>query len=154
MFNPGINTVRLDALTLTSHNPSWTSEIDRFEYRPNPGNVLAPGSSQDVRLNRILLKANGNQSAWSYRWALNWNYTYWRPNAPGLPLGAGDVTDSDGLTVSSRGVRGNGDSPRQPTVSPDVTSSPRADGTLRDGSEAGDLLTIDRQTREIRIVIR
>ena len=47
MFNPGINTVRLDALTLTSHNPSWTSEIDRFEYRPNPGNVLAPRTSQE-----------------------------------------------------------------------------------------------------------
>ena len=28
MFNSGINTVRLDSLTVTSHNPNWTSEIE------------------------------------------------------------------------------------------------------------------------------
>jgi len=155
MFNPGINTVRLDALTLTSHNPSWTSEIDRFEYRPNPGNVLAPRSSQDVRLNRILLRANGNLWAWSYRWALQWSYTYWRPAAPGFPLGAMDATESEGLTVAARDVRGSGDSQGQPTGTPNVAGSPVGmDGSARDGSAAGDLLTIDRQTREIKIVIR
>jgi thermitase len=154
MFNPGINTVRLDALTLTSHNPSWTAEIDRFEYRPNPGNVLAPRSSQDVRLNRILLRANGNQAAWSYRWALNWSYTYWRPGAPGFPLDASEATESEGLAVTSQGVRGSGNSPQQPAAVPNGAGMQQTGTMPADGVAGGDLLTIDRQTREIRIVIR
>ncbi len=154
MYNPGINTVRLDALTLTSHNPTWTAEIDRFEYRPNPGNVLAPRSSQDVRLNRILLKANGNQSAWSYRWSLNWNYTYWRPAAPGFPLGASEAAESQGLTVTGRSVRGGGDSSQQTAGVPDVAGTVPPGAMPRDGNDRADLVTIDRQTREIRIVIR
>jgi thermitase len=153
MFNPGINTVRLDALTLTSHNPSWTSEIDRLEYRPNPGNVLAPRTSQDVRLNRILLRANGNQWSWSYRWALNWNYTYWRPSAPGFPLASMEEAESQGLAVKSQSVRGSGDSPTRPAGTPDTARVPAGAG-IQDGNERGDLLTIDRETREIRIVIR
>ena len=153
MFNPGINTVRLDALTLTSHNPSWTAEIDRFEYRPNPGNVLAPRSSQDVRLNRILLRANGNQSAWSYRWALGWSYTYWRPAAPGFPLAATDAAESEGLTVTSQSVRGSGNSAQQQSALPDGAGQ-QAGAMPQNGGQGGDLLTIDRQTREIRIVIR
>ena len=154
MFNPGINTVRLDALTLTSHNPTWTAEIDRFEYRPNPGNVLAPRSSQDVRLNRILLRANGNQSAWSYRWALNWNYTYWRPGAPGFPLAAMEAAESEGLTVTSQSVRGSGNSPQQQSALPNGGGAEGAGVARSEGALGGDLLTIDRQTREIRIVIR
>jgi len=151
MFNPGINTVRLDALTFTSHNPTWTAEIDRFEYRPSPGSVLAPRSGQDVRLNRILLKANGNQAAWSYRWALGWSYTYWRPAAPGLALGASEAAESEGLAVTSQSIRGGSDSLQQPAASPDAPGMQRPGASPRDGS---DLLTIDRQTREIRIVIR
>ena len=153
MFNPGINTVRLDALTLTSHNPTWTAEIDRFEYRPNPGNVLAPRSSQDVRLNRVLLRANGNQAAWSYRWALNWSYTYWRPTAPGFPLAASEAAESEGLAVTSQSVRGGANSPQQPTAAPDGAGVLQT-GAMPQSSGQGDLLTIDRQTREIRIVIR
>ena len=84
LYNSGINTVRLDSFTLTSHSPDWSTEIDRFEYRPNPGNVMLPRAGQDMRLNRVLLKANGTPASWSYRWAANWTYTFWRPSAPGF----------------------------------------------------------------------
>ncbi len=161
MFNPGINTVRLDALTLTSHTPSWTAEIDRFEYRPNPGNVLAPRSGQDVRHNGILLKANGNQQSWSYRWALNWTYTFWRPSAPAFALAPieGAAFEAAGRTLTSRGVRGGADSPRVQPASPDSApgsaTAPALPTTGGNGAfAAGDLVSIDRQTRAITIVIR
>jgi hypothetical protein len=162
MYNPGINTVRLDALTLTSHNPTWTAEIDRFEYRPNPGNVLAPRTDQDVRFNKILLKANGNQSAWSYRWALNWSYTFWRPTAPGFPLVASEaISEASGVRVNANPVKGgrdgqstNGEGSAPAQVS-DRTGYqglvPNGDG-LAVGS--GDVITVDRQTRAITIVVR
>jgi subtilisin family serine protease len=148
MFNPGINTVRLDGLTLTSHNPTWTSEIDRFEYRPNPGNVLAPRSGQDVRFNRILLKANGNQGSWSHRWALNWSYTFWRPNSPSFPFAADPALGSGpGTPGEPRQVRGS-DEGRSP-------NGQSADaGTAEAAAAAGDTVTVDRQARSVTVVIR
>jgi len=180
MFNPGINTVRLDSLTLTSHNPNWTSEIDRAEYRPNPGNVLAPRSGQDVRLNRLLLKANGNQLAWSYRWALNWTYTYWRPAAPVFPLSAAPqltLNEGDGRTMTVPEVRGGGDSAAQsPQMAmaglgaesrPGYMSGPAGSAQSAQSMQAmtgmgapfgdlrhGDLIAVDRQTKTVTIVIR
>jgi hypothetical protein len=157
MHNPGINTVRLDSLTLTSHTPDWAGEVDRFEYRPNPGNVLAPRASQDVRLNRILLRANGTSASWSYRWHLGWTYTFWRPSAPGLPL-APDAA-GEGRSITSWGVRGEGGSagvaPGTPTDAP-PPAQPVADGAVATatGEAAGDLVTVDRRTRAITIVVR
>lgn len=151
MYNPGINTVRLDALTVTSHNPTWTAEIDRFEYRPNPGNVLAPFTNQDVRFNGILLKANGNQSAWSYRWALNWSYTFWRPSAPGLPLtAAASADESSGMRVNADPVKGS----REGTAP--TGAAPGTGGHLAPLAQdaQGDSITVDRQTRQITIVVR
>ena len=115
MYNPGINSVRLDALTVTSHSPDWSAEIDRLEYRPNPAGIMAPCSGQDLRLNGILLEANGNQNSWSYRWALNWSYTVWRPSAAAFPLGAAEPrqTEAGGQQSQSRTVRGGADLRRQ-----------------------------------------
>lgn len=157
MYNPGINTVRLDSLTLTSHNPSWTAEVDRFEYRPNPGNVLAPRSGQDVRLRRILLKANGNESSWSYRWALNWTYTFWRPTAPALPLAALEPLEAEGRTVKGREVRGGRNAPRprrdgerEPT---ELSSTGMPNGREPARELVGDRLTLDREARKLTIVL-
>jgi len=155
MYNPGINSVRLDALTVTSHNPTWTAEIDRFEYRPNPGGVMAPRSGQDVRLNRILLKANGNQASWSYRWALSWSYTFWRPGAPVFPLaGESPLVESEGRKVNSDLVRGGADKSQAESV-PSTNGS--LAGSLYGASgetAAGDTITVDRQSKTITIVIR
>jgi thermitase len=156
MYNPGINTVRLDSLTLTSHNPSWTAEIDRFEYRPNPGNVLAPRSGQDVRLRRILLKANGNQSGWSYRWALNWTYTFWRPTGPALPLAAHEPLEAEGRTVQAGEVRsGRNSQPRREAERDGVEVTPAiaTNGAEPSGEPAGDRLTVDREQRRLTIVL-
>ena len=161
MYNPGINTVRLDALTLTSHNPNWTTEIDRFEYRPNPGGTMAPRSGQDVRLNRILLKANGNQLSWSYRWSLQWAYTYWRPTAQAFPLGAEPpVSDADARSITAAPVRGGKDS-LQANVPAEGQGAlaPRAGAGLSPYSglatgDAGDSILIDRQSKTITVVIR
>ena len=161
MYNPGINTVRLDALTLTSHNPTWTTEIDRFEYRPNPGGTMAPRSGQDVRLNRILLKANGNQFSWSYRWSLQWAYTYWRPAAQAFPLGAEPpVSDSDARSVTAAPVRGGKDSVQanvpaesQGALAPRAGAGLSPHGGLATG-DAGDSILIDRQSKTITVVIR
>jgi thermitase len=145
MYNPGINTVRLDSVTLTSHNAAGTAEIDRFEYRPNPGNVLAPRSGQDVRLNRVLLKANGNQASHSYRWNINWTYTFWRPSAPNLPLGASEPTDVAGTTATGS-VSGGGEA----GAAGRLDSEPAAELGL-DLSGDGDRLTLDRERRKLTI---
>jgi thermitase len=105
LHNPGINTVRVDSFTLTSHTADWSSEIDRFEYRPDPGNVLLPRSGQAVRFNRLLLKANGTPGSWSYRWSASWTYTFWRPSAPGFPLSTGTVS----LDEAMAGPQGSGE---------------------------------------------
>jgi thermitase len=155
MYNPGINTVRLDALTLTSHNPTWTAEIDSFEYRPNPGNVLAPRSGQDVRLRRILLKANGNQSSWSYRWALSWTYTFWRPTAPAFPLAAQEPLGAEGRTVRADEVRGGRNSPQRREAEREAGELLPAmtNGAEPTGEHGGDRLTLDREARRLTIVL-
>jgi thermitase len=146
IYNPGINTVRLDALRFRSYNPSWTAEIDRFDYLPNPGSVLAPRTSQDVRLNHILLKANGNQSAWSYRWAANWSYTFWRPAGPSFPLEALDITQG-GVRAEFEMLKGGEEGGTSQFTPPLETPAT----TL---AFNGDSVVVDRQTRSITITIR
>ena len=105
LFNPGINTVRVDSFTLRSLTPDGSQEIDRFEYRPAHGPVLLPRSGQDVRFDGVLLRANGTPASWSYRWASSWTYTFWRPSAPGFPLAADRVS----LDAAMAGPAGRGD---------------------------------------------
>lgn len=159
MFNPGINSVRLDALTVTSHTPDWSGEIDRLEYRPNPGGTMAPRSGQDMRLNGILLKANGNQSAWSYRWALNWAYTFWRPSAAAFPLAAGLAqAEPASQQATGRTVRGGADlrriaSPAEESRQGTMPANGSQALTRGDGAQ-GDTIAIDRLSKSITIVIR
>jgi thermitase len=89
IYNSGINRVRLNNVVLRSFTPDWATELDRIEFTPNPGGIMEPFTGQDVKLNNILLKANGNQSAWSYRWGLSYSYTFWRPTLPATPLELG-----------------------------------------------------------------
>jgi hypothetical protein len=159
MYNPGINSVRLDSLTLTSHNPSWTAEIDRFEYRPNPGGIMLPRSGQDVRLNSILLKANGNILSWSYRWSLQWSYTFWRPAAPTFPLSAQPAfNESEGRTITATPVRGQKSGTSRSTTEDASRQLPvRMDagmGALQASGIESDSITIDRQNKTITVVIR
>jgi hypothetical protein len=144
VYNSGINTVRLDSLTLTSHSADWSAEIDRVENLPNPGGTMAPG--QDVLLKNVLLKANGTEASWSYRWSINWTYTFWRPSAPGVPLAA--PASAGGRTEKSNQVRGGADKQVQPGA--DFNLAP----TTSDNGAQGDTITVDRQTRAITIVIR
>lgn len=150
LYNPGINTIRLDSFTLTSHSPDWTQEIDRIEYRPNPGNVLAPRAGQDVRFNRVLLKANGTPAAWSYRWSASWSYTFWRPSAPGLPL-AVNATAGPGLAVngSARGgadlgsaAPGSSGAPAPASASEPAGANGTGDGAVALTIDAGRSITI------------
>jgi hypothetical protein len=129
--------------------------LDRFEYRPNPGNVLAPRTSQDVRCNKVLLKAVGNQSSWSFQWALNWSYTFWRPSAPGLPLAAPEeITQSGGVRAEAgRPIKGSRSGGSQPTGGAEHSSSNGQPG-LSYPSEAGDVVAVDRQSKTITIVVR
>jgi len=152
IYNPGINTIRLNSLKIASHNPTWTGEVDRFDYAPNPGNVLAPRTTQDVRFNNVLLRANGTRASWSYRWSINWTYTYWRPGAPIFPLSSVEP-DTLALGPGSTGDAGHAEGGR--------------DGATRTATDAGDMLSataaapaggdsvvIDRQSRSISVVIR
>ena len=141
MYNPGINSVRLDGLTLTSHDAAGGGEIDRFEYRPNPGNVLAARSGQDVRLRRILLKANGNRASYSYRWNVGWSYTFWRPSAPATPLSAPAGAGAPGTGSAEGGASGSG---------PAVTPVP-AIGARDAAAPDGDRVVLDRGDRRLTI---
>lgn len=158
IYNPGINTVRLNSLTFRSHSPSGAT-LDRFEYRPNPGVVMAPRTNQEVRFNRVLLPANGNRSSWSYRWTMNWGYTYWRPSVPVLPLAAGApqedheiLLDANGTTASSTMVEGqeNGGEAREHDASVNG-ASPAVDLSA---TTKGDTITVDRESRSITVVVR
>ncbi len=84
-YNPGINSVRLDWVALTSNSSDWSRELDSCECNLNPGGVMEPFTSQDVRFNKILLKAHGNRSGWAGNWRLHYSYTYWRPALPATP---------------------------------------------------------------------
>lgn len=154
MYNPGINSVRLDALTITSHSPDWSTEVDRLEYRPNPGGLMRPRSSDDVRLNNVLLRANGNQSSWSYRWNLAWSYTYWQPSAPGLPLDAGQpASDAQERTVRGPGARGGSEAGSPSTAESGPGARVGAPGNGAD-QQTGDTVTVERESRAITIVVR
>ncbi|RUR79119.1 hypothetical protein PCC6912_32930 [Chlorogloeopsis fritschii PCC 6912] len=157
MYNSGINTVRLDGLNLISHSPDWNTEIDRFEYRPNPGGIMVPRADHDLRFNQILLKANGNQSSWSYSWSMNWWYTYWRPNSPGLPMSVGELTEAAGVKVMATTVRGSGAfvQPSQPKEA--VLGNTLLDNTavmLNSNGQVGESLVIDLQNKTITIALR
>lgn len=151
IYNPGINTIRLDSLTFHSHNASGTTEIDRFEYMPNPGNVFAPRTTQDVRLNGVLLKANGTQASWSYRWSANWTYTFWRPAAPSLPLAPPDL--SQGGVQSAGRVLNGSDQGGEPLSAPGL-SVQNGNGHYPRVNDHGDSVVVDRQSRAITITIR
>lgn len=86
IYNSGINRVRINSILLRSFTADWATEIDRIECLPNPGGIMEPFTGNDVRINNILLKANGNQSSWSYRWAVSYGYTFWRPTLPASAL--------------------------------------------------------------------
>lgn len=86
VYNSGINRVRLNNVVLRSFTPDWATEVDRIEFTPNPGGIMEPFTGQDVQINNILLKANGNQNAWSYRYGLSYSYTFWRPTLPAATL--------------------------------------------------------------------
>jgi subtilisin family serine protease len=151
IYNPGINTVRINGLTFTSFNPTRTAEIDRFVYQPNPGSVLAPRSGEDVRLNGILLKANGNQSAWNYQWGASWGYTFWRPSSPGFPLSPTEVDAQGGVTVNSAKTVTGGDSGGTGTL---PSTNGNSGAMLSPADMNGDSVMVDRQSRSITIVIR
>ncbi len=164
MYNPGINTVRLDSLTMRSFTSNWATEIDRWEYRPQPGNVLRSRTGDDVRFRRILLKANGNRASYTYRWSLNWTYTFWRPTAPGFALGANaDVlADAQAQQVTAPPVRGSGgtgaEAGAQPSDGPaEAYPTPVVANGHNPGFQAevaGDSITIDRASKSITVVVR
>jgi len=104
LYNSGLNRVRVNGFNIRSFGPTG-AEIDRFEYHANPGGIMLPGlapgggSGHDLRVQGVLLKANGNSSRWSYSWRANWGYTYWRPSsavtspAEALEAGAAEVEE-------------------------------------------------------------
>jgi hypothetical protein len=94
-----------------------------------------------VRLRRILLKANGNRAAHSFRWNINWTYTFWRPSSPAMGLAATDVGGAS-ATGSARG----GSSGTGPAVSP-ATPLDASEGGERDG----DRVVLDRDHRRLTI---
>lgn len=87
LYNSGLNRIRVNSFSLRSYDPSGT-EIDRFEFVPDPGGIMQPGlttrggSGDDLRFDGLLLKAHGTRRRWRYRWRANWSYTYWRPRSP------------------------------------------------------------------------
>ncbi|MBW4632195.1 MAG: S8 family serine peptidase [Iphinoe sp. HA4291-MV1] len=152
LFNPSINSVRLDSLNVTSHNDDWTAEIDRFEYRPNPGGIMEPFTGQDVLFNGILLKANGTESGWSYRWSLSWTYTFWRPNAPGVPLSANTaLAESAGTKVTAKSAKGGATMPQSDSLRKNATAMIHTNGA---NGVLDDSIVVERQSRTITIVIR
>lgn len=112
VYNSGINTIRLNRLSAFSYGPD-DAVLDRFDYQPNPGNVMDPRSGQEVMFRNVLLRANGNAASWSFRWHVNWGYTFWRPSAPVFPLGAGsspaiaDLSEATAQTGHSFSVEGS-----------------------------------------------
>ncbi|MFP2906733.1 S8 family peptidase [Pyxidicoccus sp. 3LFB2] len=173
VFNPGINSVRLDELVLMSQGPD-NAELDRFQFKATPSGTMAPRSGNELLLNNILLRAHGDASAWSYRWSLGWSYTFWRPGAPLFSRGsvAPDLSETNGRKVPLTMVgQGSGDMPRgsrgmgmneRPESREAMRYAPM--GATRDmsamrheapvGSETGDTVTIDRHSKTLTIVIR
>jgi thermitase len=159
IYNSGINTVRLSSVTLRSLNPSGT-EIDRFEYRPSPGGTMLPRAGHGVNFPRILLRANGRRASWSYRYTINWSYTFWRPSTPGLPLstmaepqGAAEEGITRELTGSDAG--GEATPALRPGLRGRLGAAPHnGHARAEEPGSPGDSISIDRETRAITIVIR
>lgn len=149
IYNPGINTVRLNSLTFRSH-ASNGAVLDEFTFSGNPGPVMTARSGHDVRFTNVLLRANGNKSRWSTKWSASWGYTYWRPGAPLHPLGAMEpvsevIEESQGTNETVQTIEGSdagysSASVAMPTQAPDTP--------------AGDTVTVERQSRTITIVVR
>ncbi|OUC12317.1 MAG: hypothetical protein B0A82_22835 [Alkalinema sp. CACIAM 70d] len=160
IFNPSLNTVRLDSVTLTSHTDDWSTEIDRFEYRPNPGNMLDPMMNQDVKFNTLLLKANGSESqGWSYRWSINWTYTFWRPGSARTAMNVQPsqiaMNEANGTKVNGQVIRGgNAGAGTKEAVNHTPTPVVNNQTEVTNSDGLGDTLTIDRQSKTITIVIR
>ncbi len=155
MYNSGINTVRLNNLIFRSHSPSGTM-LDRFEYRPDPGVVMQPRSSHQVRFNRLLLPANGNKSSWSYRWTMNWGYTYWRPSSPVFPLSTDAMAEGD-LPPEAIGTTASSDTVEGRSEGEEASEGARTNGAVPQTYSAavpGDLITVDRESRTITVVVK
>ncbi|MCW4464576.1 S8 family serine peptidase [Glutamicibacter sp. MNS18] len=153
MYNPGINTIRLNGLTFRSHGTNGTV-IDQFGFTGNPGPVMLARSGNDVRFTNVLLKANGNRSSWSYSWSANWGYTFWRPGAPLFPLGAeqpvvaGPLDESQGTSDNSQTVTGE-DRGTSQTTEPVVDTNGMPNGQVE-----GDHISVNRADKSITIVLR
>lgn len=157
-YNPGINSVRLDSLSLSSHTDDWTAEVDRFEYSGNPGGIMSPRSGNDFRLDNILLKANGTESSWSYRWSLTYAYTFWRPSSSLFPqTGAPEVAEGRGRKATGGPIRGADGTLALSTVENELARGAAASPTARFPMQerpAADEIRVDRQSKEITITIR
>ena len=157
IYNSGINRVRLNSVVVRSHSADWSTEIDRFEYTPNPGGTMLPRAGNDVTFPRLLLMANGNRSGWSYRYSVSWTYTFWRPTSPGLALGASTESDA-GTDARIEGFRGSDSGGPREAVQPVSFTGALPGGRVNESTEttpaAGDMVTIDREKRTITIVIR
>lgn len=158
MFNPGINTVRLDGLTFRSHSTTGAT-LDQFRFRPDVGPMMRPRTGEDVWFDRVLLPANGNQSSWSYRWTMNWDYTYWRPTAPALPLGASvadldaDLDDAMAENATSSTVEGHDSGQSERADMTTASPQPGFEPATHPEASNGDLVSVDRQSRRITIVV-
>ncbi len=161
MYNPGINTVRLNNLVFRSHSPTGTV-IDEFHFQPNPGPVMQARSGHDVRFTGLLLRANGTQASWSHRWTVNWGYTFWRPGAPAFALDTmsredvlSPMDESLGRTESINTVEGHGQGSAAPgnSAATHVQVNGGAPSEAANGT-VGDSITVDRATKAITIVIR
>jgi len=148
VYNPGINWVRLDSLSIASHTPDWSSVVDRFDFAASPGGVMAPRSSADVKLSNILLRANGTQSSYQYRWSASWSYTFWRPSAAAFPFD-GSSPQGPGQTVKSGLQRGGRDG-----GSGQSRQAAADNGIGERGAAQGKTVSIDRETGTVTIVIR
>ncbi len=157
VYNPGINSVRLDSLSLSSHADDWTAEIGRFEFSGNPGGTMAPRSGNDIKLDNILLKANGAaESSWSYRWNLSWTYTFWRPNSSLFPQsGATEVVEGQGRKARGGPVKGGEGSLADDAVEGGLAAAtgPPGGSSATQGRHAAGEITLNR-SKEITITIR
>ena len=153
MYNPGINTVRLNGLTFRSHGTNG-AVIDQFGFAGNPGPVMLARSGHDVKFTNVLLKANGNRSNWSYSWSANWGYTFWRPGAPLFPLGA-ELPDVAGPLDESRGTSDNSQTVTGGDSGTSETTAAGADGNgMLNGPVEGDHISVNRADKSITIVLR
>lgn len=153
MYNPGINTVRLNGLTFRSHGTNG-AVIDQFSFAGNPGPVMLARTGHDVKFTNVLLKANGHRSNWSYSWSANWGYTFWRPGAPLFPLGA-EQPDVGVPLDESRGTSDNSQTVTGADSGTSQTAAAGADGHgMLNGQVEGEHISVNRADKSITIVLR